>query len=800
MNNILNFLKNILSPYESYLIVWVIFLLFSISFTLSGCQSETVKGPESTLPASSPGSADDLLIVDCLLPGKIKKLGRSIVYLEPRRPVRTTGLDCEIRGGEYVAYDRSNYSTALKVWLPKAKEGDMKAQTYVGEIYERGLGIEPDYSLAAKWYQRASEQGYSSAQINLGHLYEKGLGVPQDKVKALYWYRKASDLGEIIDLVPGGEEADRIDQTKLENLKQEIRTLRRKLERTQQELEQTRQKLNQRPEESETEQLTLQQLQQKLAKAQQELETRKREEEADSESVKALKDDYEQLQQKLAKAQQELETRKREEEADSESVKALKDDYEQLHQKLAKAQQELETRKREEEADSESVKALKDDYEQLQQKLTKAQQELETRKREEEADSESVKALKDDYEQLQQKLTKAQQELETRKREEEADSESAKALKDDYEQLRQKLAKTQQELETRKREEEADSESAKALKDDYEQQQKIQHLNQKIAHLEKEAQTYNQQLTALQQKLRNYPKELSIEKKTQKKIRLASRLFGTYHALLIGNNDYMYWDDLNTPKNDATRLANILETKYGFQTKVLINANRYTILDTLNTFREELTEEDNLLVYYAGHGHLEQKTSRGYWIPVDGEKDRDTNWIGTYQITDILQILSSRHVLVIADSCYSGILTRSALTVLKPGMGEEVKKEWIKVMIKKKSRTVLTSGDVAPVLDSGGGGGKHSVFARALIDFLLKNEDIVEGKRLHDEISPWVTAVSLSLMAEQTPLYGPLAQAGHEAGDFFFVPQNGTLSANNMAFTLFSFVFLPEVNKFHIKK
>jgi hypothetical protein len=68
-------------------------------------------------------------------------LGRSLVYLARRRPVKTSAQDCEIRGGEYVSYDRSDSATALKIWLRQAREGDKVAQTYVGEIYETGLGF-----------------------------------------------------------------------------------------------------------------------------------------------------------------------------------------------------------------------------------------------------------------------------------------------------------------------------------------------------------------------------------------------------------------------------------------------------------------------------------------------------------------------------------------------------------------------------------------------------------------------------------------------------------------------------------
>ncbi|VAW58378.1 hypothetical protein MNBD_GAMMA11-2994 [hydrothermal vent metagenome] len=138
--------------------------------------------------------ADGLIIVDCLLPPQLRKLGKQATYMTPRRPIKTTGSECEIRGGEYVAYDRSSYSTALKTWLPLAQQGDPDAQTNVGEINEKGMGIPPDYKVAAMWYQKAADQGFSRAQINLGHLYEKGLGVPKSTVTALNWYRKASGL------------------------------------------------------------------------------------------------------------------------------------------------------------------------------------------------------------------------------------------------------------------------------------------------------------------------------------------------------------------------------------------------------------------------------------------------------------------------------------------------------------------------------------------------------------------------------------------------------------------------------
>jgi hypothetical protein len=136
-----------------------------------------------------------LHVVDCLLPGQVRQLGRR-TYLTARRPIRTTAAECEIRGGEYVAFDRADYQTALNVWMQAAQAGDAEAQTNVGEIFEKGLGTSPNYQAAALWYEKAAEQGNTRAQFNLGTLYETGRGVGMDKVAALNWYRRAWGMAE----------------------------------------------------------------------------------------------------------------------------------------------------------------------------------------------------------------------------------------------------------------------------------------------------------------------------------------------------------------------------------------------------------------------------------------------------------------------------------------------------------------------------------------------------------------------------------------------------------------------------
>jgi hypothetical protein len=248
--------------------------------------------------------------------------------------------------------------------------------------------------------------------------------------------------------------------------------------------------------------------------------------------------------------------------------------------------------------------------------------------------------------------------------------------------------------------------------------------------------------------------------------------FGTYYALVIGNRDYRDWQDLATPENDAQSMAEVLKQRYGFETEILLNADRFAILQAFNKLRQNLTDQSSLLIYYAGHGYWDEQISRGYWIPVDGHTDSNVNWISTVAITDMLNAMPTKHVLVVADSCYAGALTRSSLVRLDAANTEKARDHWLRVILQKRSRTVLTAGGLQPVLDSGGG--DHSVFAKALIDALRENSEIIEGQRLYKEVDARVAYAAASLLTEQVPEYAPIQHAGHEAGDFIFVPVSVT--------------------------
>src|SRR5690606_36526685 len=138
-------------------------------------------------------------IVDCLLPAKVRSLGRHTKFAAPRRVARLSAHECGLRGGEHAA-DPSDLAWALQAWTAQAEAGDAEAMNNVGEIWEQGVRGQVDHALAAHWYRRAAEAGSRRAQTNLGALYEQGRGVERDEHAALAWYRRAAGLTGEADL------------------------------------------------------------------------------------------------------------------------------------------------------------------------------------------------------------------------------------------------------------------------------------------------------------------------------------------------------------------------------------------------------------------------------------------------------------------------------------------------------------------------------------------------------------------------------------------------------------------------
>jgi uncharacterized protein len=501
----------------------------------------------------------DLEVVDCLLPGQVRQLG-STTYLTQRRPTRTTTADCRIRGGEYVAFDRADYKTSLRIWMGAAQAGDPEAQTNVGEIFERGLGGEANPEAAAVWYQKAADQGYSRALFDLGTLYEQGQGVAKDRMKALNLYRRAWGIPE--DNVMFTSAAQREQQ--------------------------------------------------------------------------------------------------------------------QLREELQKALDE-----------------------------------------------------KDQQLQLLQK------------------------------QLQETQKRTQ----------------AAAAKPDADSAKQIDALKTWIAKLESERRTGAGQLAALPTTVTREPGAASpvapLDPKAQARL-VKGVDFGRYYALIIGNENYTVLEHLQTPRIDAERAAQLLHDKYGFTVQIIEDASDVAMLKALNDLNRVLQPNDNVLIYYAGHGERLKTgdSESGYWLPVNAERPPDdTFWVANEQITAHLGRLPARRVLVVADSCYAGLLS-SDPGVSIFGTEAQFSLDYVKYKLPKRSRLLLASGGDNPVLDAGGQG--DSVFARAFLDVLTANTGILSAPSLFTQVHDRVKAAAARSHFSEEPELKAIKTAGHELGDFFFVPRTAS--------------------------
>lgn len=245
-------------------------------------------------------------------------------------------------------------------------------------------------------------------------------------------------------------------------------------------------------------------------------------------------------------------------------------------------------------------------------------------------------------------------------------------------------------------------------------------------------------------------------------------LKGRRLALVVANQAYQHWPTLDTPTADAQAVSDALRKRFGFDVTLLQNASRQQLLAALGRLRMQAGPDDQVVVYYAGHGQMDQVTARGYWIPVDGDEKDIAQWVSVIDVTDQLAAMSARHVMVIADSCYSGTLTRSLIPQVDQALSQAQRQAPLSHLAKQRVRVAMTSGGLEPVVD--GGSVSHSLFARSLLDMLDQVSAPVSAQELFMGVSARFGHLAQRLRIAQQPQYAPIGFAGHEAGDFVLAP------------------------------
>lgn len=112
---------------------------------------------------------------------------------------------------------QQNQDKGLRMLKEASSKGDMKAPRYLGHTARKsGKTAE-----ALAWYLLAAGRGDISSQYCLGEMYEKGEGVDKDMGEAIRWYTVSAERGDVI-AKPAMDALERIKNGYTEETKAEV--------------------------------------------------------------------------------------------------------------------------------------------------------------------------------------------------------------------------------------------------------------------------------------------------------------------------------------------------------------------------------------------------------------------------------------------------------------------------------------------------------------------------------------------------------------------------------------------------
>lgn len=133
---------------------------------------------------------------------------------------------------------------------------------------------------------------------------------------------------------------------------------------------------------------------------------------------------------------------------------------------------------------------------------------------------------------------------------------------------------------------------------------------------------------------------------------------GKDFALFFAVNQYDSMRPLNRPVRDAEAIAKELEAYYGFRTEVVKDPTLDEMEQKLKLVQQEyaagrLASDGQLLVFFTGHGMVENKN--GFFLAKDSDPEKlpRTAWAYAYW-RPFLNSINCKHILVVIDACYSG--------------------------------------------------------------------------------------------------------------------------------------------------
>ena len=235
-----------------------------------------------------------------------------------------------------------------------------------------------------------------------------------------------------------------------------------------------------------------------------------------------------------------------------------------------------------------------------------------------------------------------------------------------------------------------------------------------------------------------------------------------FHAILIACSNY------NDPKLkklpntiiEARAYKKILTSEYGFEDKdidTLYDKGYMEIVAALYRKLKSLTDNDNLVLFFAGHGTFKETTDDiiGYWIPLNATAP-EIDYISNQKLDEIVAGCAAKHILLISDACYSAAMR-----------SENDKKDADELYLPKykqyqyKSRQILTSGGMEKVPEK-------SVFIEMVMKTLEQKDDkYLSAKDLYNYIFTGVKN-----QTHNQPELNLFGKDGNQGGQFYFIRNN----------------------------
>jgi hypothetical protein len=234
------------------------------------------------------------------------------------------------------------------------------------------------------------------------------------------------------------------------------------------------------------------------------------------------------------------------------------------------------------------------------------------------------------------------------------------------------------------------------------------------------------------------------------------------YAIFFATDKYDNWGDLVNPVFDSHTIADELRENFGFEVEVIENPTPEIVFEKILEYSQKTYKpQDQLMVFFAGHGHFDEAFGEGYIVATNSLSNDPsrTSYISHNRLRSVINNIPTQHTLLVMDACFGGtfdprIASARALTTY-----ESDDKEMLARKLSYKTRRYLTSGGKEYVSD--GVAGEHSPFARKFMEAL-------KSKGGDDRILTLTEVMSQMERITPTPRAGEFGD-NESLSDFVFV-------------------------------